>query len=237
MKPENILKVCGSITKKESLIQLKESTLKHTFVAEANLPYANYYGRVPASGKPNSLFLFTDRYYTLEESLRFTQNIDICAKNEVNVASAFMQFKTHRYPAIRIRDFPDYEHLKMLEECYIDQGVKFARKITMEPEALVTVNKCFFLEEKENEFFLDLNEKDEGYITVSKYLDPESFESLMHDVWNNANCRAFDAAMGGFIIDGRVINIIRIYSEHLDMKTLHCIHEEVRKQMIKWSSE
>jgi len=223
------LKVCGSITKNESLVRLKNNTRERTWVAEANLPYANYYGRVPTKPKPNSLFLFTQRYYTLEESLRFTQNIEICEKNKVNIAAAFLQFKTHRYPAIRIRNFPDYEHLPMLQDCYMDQGLKFARKIDMEPEAIVTVNKCFSLKEKERGIFLDKEEKNEGYITVSRQLDAENFEALIHDVWNNGECWIFDGARGGFIIDGHVTDMIRVYSEHMDVHLLKCIQKEVEK--------
>jgi hypothetical protein len=225
------LKVCGSITKNESLIKLKNNTLNHTCVAEAHMPYANYYGRVPENPQPNSLFLFTRRYYTLEEALRFTQNIEICEKNKVNTAAAFLQFKTHRYPAIRIRNFPDYEHLEMLQKCFMEQGVQFARKIDLEPEAVVTVNKCFFLQEKETGIYLDETEKHEGYIAISRQLNQEDFDTLVHNVWNNGNCRIFDGARGALIIDARVTEIIRVYSEHLDIEQLRCVKNEATKQM------
>lgn len=231
MKPGKTLKVCGSIIKKESLVSLKNKSLEHTHIAEANLPYANYYGRMPSKPTPNSLFLFTDRYYTLEEALWFTQNIEICEENKVDVASACLQFSTRRYPAIRLRDFPDYDHLKMLQECYIKEGMKFARKVSIEPEALVTVNKCFVLTEKEEGIYLDQTEKNEGYIVVPRRLNTEDFESLMHTVWNNGECRIFDAARGGFIIDAHVKNIVRVFSEHLDISLLKCAKKALLKHM------
>ena len=58
MKTNKTVTYCGSITKKESLIPLESHILENTWVAEANFPYANYYGQVPAKPKPNSLFLF-----------------------------------------------------------------------------------------------------------------------------------------------------------------------------------
>ena len=119
MKPKKKLKVCGSITKKESLAKITSNIMEHTIVVEANQPYSNYYGKIPEKPEPNSLFLFTERYFTLEEALRFTQNIDICAKNKVNVASAVFLFQNIRVPAIRIKNFPDYQHIKMLQECYV----------------------------------------------------------------------------------------------------------------------
>lgn len=231
MKSKDILKICGSITKTESLVRIKDNVLNNTFVAEANLPYSNYYGRIPGKKKPNSLFFFTEKYYSLEESLRFTQSIEICAKNDINVASAIMQFRNICHPAIRIRNFPDYKNLEQLQQCYIDQGVKFARKINLEPETLVTVSKCFEIKKIDDDIFLDLDEKNEGYIVISKYLDYNQFKQLIEAVRNNGNCRTFDAAMGGLIIEGKAINIIRIYSGKMDIDLLKCVKNEVARQI------
>jgi len=231
MSSNDIIKVCGSITKKESLVKLNDNILPHTVVAEANLPYSNYYGRIPRKAKPNSLFLFTDRYYSLEEVLRFNQHVDFCAKNEVDVASAIMQFSGECSPAIRIKNFPDYQHLGILQKCYSEQGVKFSRKQSLDPEMMVTVNKCFVLKQVADGVFWDEKEKDEGYILISKYLKYEQFEELMRAVFNNSECRIFDAAMGGLIIDGKAVDIIRVYSEHLDLDLLKCVQQEVAKQI------
>ena len=113
MKTGKKLKICGSITKIESLVYLTGNKLENTTIAEADQPYSNYYGQVPKKPEPNSLFLFSEMDYSLEEALRFTQNIDICAKNKVNAASAVIYSAHHKLPAIRIRNFPDYQHLKM----------------------------------------------------------------------------------------------------------------------------
>jgi len=230
MKTNKTLRVCGSVTKKESLARITSNTLAHTVVAEADQPYSNYYGRIPDKPQPNSLFFFTVQNYTLEEALRLTQNIDICAKNKVNVASAGFLFQTQRSPAIRIRNFPDYQHLKNLQQCYMDQGVQFLKKIPLENEAVVTVSKCFCLEDAGEGIFLDKTEKNEGYILVPKRLDLESFETLINNVWNNSDCLFFDAAMGGLIIDGRVEEMVRIYSGKLGLNLLKCI----KKELFRW---
>ena len=231
METKNLLNVCGSITKNESLLWIKSSILDHTYVAEANMPYASYYGRVPETPQPNSLFLFTERYYTLEESLRFNQRIELCSKNKVNAASALLTFHNSIHPAIRIRNFPDYEHLKMLQKCLLELGIKFARKISRISEADVTVNKCFTLEKEAEGIYLDKTEKNEGYITTGQYLTQHNFEQLMRNVRNNSDCQFFDAAKGGLIINGAVVDMIRIYSEHLEVSLLSCLREEVHKQL------
>jgi hypothetical protein len=39
----------------------------------------------------------------------------------------------------------------------------------------------------------------------------------------------FDAAIGGLIISGHVHDMMRVYSENLDLKMLKCIKKEVMK--------
>lgn len=229
MAAKKHLSVCGSITKKESLILITSNILKNSMVAEADQPYSGYYGGIPDKARPNSLFLFTDRYYTLEESLRMTQHIKLCAKNKVNVASAVIQSRNHCLPAIRIRNFPDYQHLEMLQHCYAELGVKFQRKTQVDPEALVSVNKCFFLETAGPGVYLDRTEAHEGYIAVSQYMNWQDFEELIRQVRNNSDCPLFDAAPGGLIMEGRVTDILRIYSHHLDVQLLQVIRKEVDK--------
>ncbi len=230
MKTGNKLKVCGSVTKKESLVYLTGNILENTTIAEADQPYSNYYGQIPKKPDPNSLFLFTEVEYSLEEALRFTQNIDICAKNKVNAASAFIYSTSFRIPAIRIRNFPDYKHLGMLQQCYQEQGVDFVKRNIPENEPVIKVYKCFWLEDAGDGFYLDLDEKHEGYFTIPYYPDLSEFEILFQNIRNNSSCSLFDAAYGGLIIDGRVVDIIRIYSWHLNLELLKCI----RKEALKW---
>lgn len=231
MKTDKILRVCGSIIKKESLVYLKGNVLAHTTVMEADQPYSNYYGQIPKKPVPNSLFLFTETEYSLEEALRFTQNIDICASKKVNAASAVIYSSNHRLPAIRIRNFPDYEHLGRLQECYEAQGVVFAKRNIPETEPLIKVNKCFTLKQEENGFFLDIDEPREGYISLPYFPETAEFEALLQDIRNNSTCHLFDAAFGGFIMNGKVIDMMRIYSDHLNLNLLSCISDEIGKWM------
>ncbi len=229
METGKILKVCGSVIKKESLAFLTHSILANTTVAEASQPYANYYGQVPEKPKPNSLFLLTLNAYTLEETLRFTQNIDICSKNMVNAASAVIQSSKVWLPAIRIRNFPDYQNIKMLQECYQSQGIEFIKRSIHKKDPLIKVNKCFTLKDAGDGYFFDMDEENEGYFTVPWYPDISRFEALLRDVRNNSSCSLFDAAYGGFIINGKVIDMIRIYSGQMNLELLKCIRQETFK--------
>ena len=225
METNNLIKVCGSITKKESLIPLTHNILKNTCVAEANRPYAGYYGAVSDQPKPNSLFLFTNHYYSLEEILRFAQNIDSCYMEKVNVAAAYLDFIHHKYSAIRVKYFPDYEHIHLLQSCCIKEGVEFAKKVHISDFAMVRVNKCFVLEEVEKEIFIDQKEHNKGYITIPKQISEREFSEILVHIRNNADCNLFDAAMGAMIINSRAREIVRIYAENINVQLLRCIKE------------
>lgn len=231
METNRILRVCGSVIKKESVVLLTENTLKDTCVAEADSPYANYYGNVPEIPKPNSLFLFTVPFYLLEEVLRFSQMIDECVLNKVDVATAVLDFQSGQYPAIRIKNFRDYEHLPMLQECFKKQGVQFSKKVQIGKEAVIRIHKCFTLEEVEAGIYLDKVEKNKGYVEIPGLLSREEFIKMMTDFRNNSDCCLFDAAKCGIILNAEVKELIRVFSEKLEINLLRTIKKEIKKRI------
>lgn len=233
MKTTNLIKACGSIVKEESLIPVVYNILNKTCVAEANEPYSDYYGNVPQQAIPNSLFLFTSQYYSLEEVLRFAQNIDSCYMEKVNVTTASLDFGQHKYSAIRIKYFPDYEHLHLLQSCCIKEGVEFIKKVQMSEFAIVKICKCFVLEELEQGIFIDKKEEHRGYLTIPKHLTQDEFLDILIEIRNNNNCPLFDAAMGAIIIDSKANDMVRIYSENLHLSLLKCIKEKFTKSILK----
>lgn len=234
MKTNNtMIKVCGSIVKKESLVPIDYKILKNTCVAEANEPYATYYGSVPQQPRPNSLFLFTTHFYSLEEVLRIAQNIDSCYMEKVNVATANLEMGDKKYAAIRIKYFPDYEHIHQLQGCCIKQGVEFAKKVRLSPTAIVRVNKCFVLEEVEYGIYLDKLEENKGYIVLAPRITDKQFADTLIKIRNNRDCELFDAARGAAIIETHAMDMVRIYSEQINVQLLKYIKERFHKYLVE----
>ncbi len=225
MKTNNIIEVCGSITKKESLVSVNYNILKNTCVAEANLPYPGYYETVPELANPNSLFLFTTHYYSLEEVLRIAQNIDSCYMEDVSIARASLVFLHHKYSAIRVKYLTDYENIHLLQSCFLKEGVEFVKKVLISDTAVVRVNKCFVLEEIGDGIYIDKKEDRKGYIIIPKQIADRKFLDILMDIKNNADCKLFDAEMGAVIINSQVKEMVRIYSENLNVELLKCIKE------------
>lgn len=220
MKTNQSFHVCGSIIKKESIFSIKSNIAPHTCVAEAISPYSDYYGRVPQDAKPNSLFLITKHIYMLEEALRFARKIDMKCMEKINVAVSFLIFPNNYYPSIRIKYFPDYNELNKLQECFMEQGVEFAKTAHLEKSALIKTNKCFVLEEIEDKIYFDKTEKKTGYISLEELIDEEDFGQIIAYVKNNSDFPLFDAARGTIILNSKAKDIVRIYSEKMDISLL-----------------
>lgn len=231
METENLFVVCGSIVKTESLLQLTNHILENSCVLEANMPYSNYYGQVPRERKPNSIFIATKRFYWLDEVLRLAQKAGFCYTVKANTASAILHFGGKQYPAIRIKNFPDYKHIVNLQECLIQQNVQMASKLPIEPYAVVKINKPFVMEKVDDDIYLDKFEKNNGYITLDNIINKDVFSKLMEEIRNNSSCKFFDAARGSFIMGTKVQDMIRIYSEKIDLTALQCFKKLIKEKM------
>ena len=125
---------------------------------------------------------FTTHYYSLEEVLQIAQNIDSCYMEKVNVATASLDFVHHKYSAIRVKYFANYEHVHLLQTCCIIAGVEFAEKVHVSHFAFVRVNKCFVLEELEEGIYIDNKEDHKGYITIPKHISNSEFSDILVDI-------------------------------------------------------
>jgi len=229
MKTGKLIHSCGSIIKEESIAPITVHIVSHTVVAEANKPYANYYGVAPfyMPTKPNSLFLFTQEFYTLEEVLRFSKLIDIGCSEKLNVAVSVLNFGNEHYPAIRIKNFPDYQKIENLQSCLMEQGVEFAKKVHLSEKALIKTSKCFLLEKTAEGIYLDHNQSKTGYVALQRLFSKQEFNEAIDAIRNNLNSPLFDAARGAMILDGTITDVVRVYSEQINADLLHLIQNQL----------
>lgn len=223
------INLTGIIIKYEKLVQIPLNTPYNVYVAEASSPYADYYGHVPRMAKPNSIFLFTKKFYFLEELLCFSTSIEKCLLEHINIASAIVESNGKQYPAIRIKNFPDYTQLVKLQTCLADKKVEFVEKLHLEENIKTIVSKPFMLEEIETNFYFDLVEEHKGYFFVDRHFAPDEFEAAVKQIRYNGVCKLFDAEQGVVFSDGKLIHFVRVFSESLDIETLKCLSKEFAK--------
>jgi len=224
-----LVQICGSISKQETLSQIKSNILTNTLVAEASEPYADYYGGRPNEVKPNSIFLFTRNFHFLEEVLRLNHKIENCPLEKLNVATAIIYINSRQYPAIRLKFFPDYKHLVNIQECLLKQGIELASPISIQGKYRTDIHKIFELEEDEPGIFFDHLEDNKGYFTFPQKLSSAEFYEVFESIKNSSSCRLFDAEQGSFIINGKVQDMVRVYSEGLDIQLMECIRQQFGK--------
>lgn len=233
MKTNQLIQVCGSIIKEESIAPITSNIAKNTCVAEADKPYSNYFGVAPFNmqTKPNSLFLFTTPYYSLQEVLRFAKLISLSCMKSLNIAVSVLEFASEHYPSIRIKNFPDYALIQKLQECFMKQGVEFAKKVNIGKTAIIRTNKCFSLEKVAENIYIDHLQEKTAYIALSKLIDQDYYSQAIADIKNNTASPMFDAARGAIILDSEITDIVRIYSGHLDVEMLKVIQNRFEKRL------
>lgn len=236
MKTTNIIETHGSITKNESLTPIDYKILKNTLVAESGDPYSNYYGNVPHRLAPNSLFLFTKQFYTLDEILKVTCNMKALFgyTKLFDIATAILDFTDHYHYALRVKDFPDYKHIHWLQSCYSSEGIIFCHKVHLTKPVRVTVFKELKLDKQEEDVYLDNTNTHKGYITIPRQINNNEFSELLINLRNNNDCELFDAAIGIIEINSETKNMIRIYSENLNIALLKCIKEKFTKSLLRF---
>lgn len=138
------LTLSGTIRKKETLEPIINNVIANTSVSEATNPYANYYGQLPQKAKPNSLFFHTQQFFFLEDILSLSSQIESCLHEKINLACALITYNNRQYPAIRIKNFPNYSLIKNLQQCLIAQGIEFSSQVRLQGEFQVVIKKKLF---------------------------------------------------------------------------------------------
>ena len=223
MKTKETIHVCGTVTKTESLAEIKWNIAENTVVAEANSPYKNYYGQVPEKANPNSLFLFTTQFYFLEEVLGAGQNFSDVSSKKMNLASGVLHMYNQDYPAIRIKHFPDYQNIAALQHHLIEQDIGMKPKVQLANEAKTRISKCFRLQILDKGIYKYLYDENNAYVVIPDLMNYDEFKTRVQKIRNNTSCKLFDAALVKSIINSGITTMARIYSEGIDISLLKCI--------------
>lgn len=221
-----IIRVPGSIYKSEFLQSVEKTVIENTTVLEATYPYDNYYGQVPQIATPNSIFLLTQQFYFLEEILALISQVSICLQDEIDFATASINYNGRQFPAIRLKHFPDYNRIINLQRCLKAEGVRFILNNQIKGNATSRVQKFFELRELEPAIYIDNTEKNKGYVFCDNQFNLHQFEKTLQQLKNNGKCGLMDVVQGEILIDGILVKIIRVFAEGIGSTTLKCIKAE-----------
>jgi hypothetical protein len=227
MEQNKEMEVFGSLTKTETVFTIDQKVLPGTLVFEALKPFPGYYYDTPTGTKPVYLYLALDQQYPLEDILRASQKIQNEYKTRFDAGKGFLQIHDTKYNIMRIRHLKDYDLLEKLQRSFTENGIRFLQKSKKYKDELVKIRiiKFFTLIEIADQIFLDQREKNHTYLEIPRHLSWEEFETLNNKVKYNWVEGKFDAAMGAFFYNGKLHEIIRIYSNKMGTSYL----QELRK--------
>ncbi len=236
MQSSDILERYGNLLKSEQLVTMDDKIMPNTFVLEAPEPFPGffyYYSESPVDSKPLYIYLVVDKLYTLEEVTRARVNIQKYFPSRFHADAGTVTIFNKTYHIIRVRHLDTYDHIKDLQACFIDQGFEFKKKPSkkIEGQGLIRIKKFYHLQKIEDGIYLDLVEKDHGYITIPEYCKWSEFQVLTEKVKYNYEGSFFDAALGHFHNNFAIEDMIRIYNPKIDLKMLQEIKKKYYEQL------
>lgn len=216
----------GTIIKEETIKSLQKKTIPNTAVLEVEDSYPGYYGLTDQQTQPNFIYLLTKKDYRFEEAKRLEKRIKKYCKDKFYISSASLEIQNKQWPAIRVKQLSSYDHLKDIMEFMQDEKVEFVQsKKVIDLKSIIRTDKVFWVEEADKGIYMDLFEKEIGYIRLPKRLKWKAFETVTFMVKNNWLGKGFDAALGHFNRKKGVEEVVRIYSKENSEELLATIRE------------
>jgi len=225
MEQNKRFEVFGTLTKTETVFTIDQKIMPGTLVFEALKPFPGYYYDTPTGSKPVYLYLALEEQYTLEDILRASQKVQLDFKAPFDAGKGFLQIYDTKYDVLRIRHLKDYDLLEKLQRSFSENGIHFLKKSKKYKDEVskIRIIKFFKLEEVAEQIYLDKREKNHAYFEIPRYMSWEEFESVNNKVKYNWTESKFDAAKAAFYYDGELHEIIRIYSDKLDLEYLKAL--------------
>ena len=209
----------GHLIKYETLTNVSSQKIPGTLVLEAPEPfpgYLEYYSERPHASTPLYVYFVIQGYSSLEEVARATQLAATIFKDRFEAAYAEISFANEKLNAIRVRNLDNFEQVPELQEIYSKIGIKFAKRTReINDRALITIKKLFHLTAIQDDIYLDIGERDQGYFVLPFQINWDDFKKLVQRVKYNWNTAKSDFALGFFYTDNKIEDVVRVYNPEL----------------------
>lgn len=226
--------VFGTITKKESVFTINEKIKPGSLVFEALKPFPGYYHEMPFNNtKPLYMYLALQEHYPLEEIIRATEKVEKAFDETFDAGKGFLRIYNQLYYVLRVRHLNNYDQLGRLQEIYEQNGLKFIekQKKAYEDEAQIKVVKFLNMHAIDDGIYIDNREEYHAYMEIPKHYNWDEFNELTNRVKYNWEESKFDAAAGSFYNQGKMHEVVRIYSSRIDLDYLQKLRKLYLEKM------
>ena len=228
MKNVPFIERFGGLKKDDTVTCLEDPAfMPNACLLEAVKPFGGYYNEVPGAVKPLYFFIVLDDFHPHEEIIKASHAVEKGLGYHIDAASGVLTIFDQFCHIIRIRDLREYNDIVKIQQLYAENGLKFKKRIRkVEGEKAITnLQKFLYLEPIEDGMFFDHLQPHHGYFVIPRSVDFEAFIKLTHEVKFDTSLLFFDAAMAWYVQDGKIIELVRIYREHLTQEKLAAIRD------------
>jgi len=223
----------GALLKQEPLRCVEHDLpLKDSCVLEAVSPFFGYYDEIPSIQEPLYLYVMLEGYpFTADvmRAIREAASKLTFAFDAVYGSVAIPSYDEVR--CLRIRHLDQYSDLSALQKALADAGLEMKRKLKSfdHEQAMIRLEKFFYLEAVSDQCWMDVQEAHHGYFEVPKKLSWEKFVALTREVKYDTSLQYFDAAQAFTIEGSQVCDLVRIYKVQLTVQGLKDIADRYLK--------
>lgn len=234
MEQAHIIEMFGGLTKEEPLTCLEDDTvIPNTCVLKATAPFFGYYNDAPETQANPYLYAVLDDYHAFEDILRATHNIKAKVNYPFDAVTASITMFNQTWQVIRLRDITNFCKVKHLQELFIQEGIRFKKsfkKITNQM-GIIRLQKFFYLHPMGDNLYFDSTQPHHGYFIIPRYVSWDDFKNLTIQVRYETDLLYFDAATAYMYKNKDIIEMVRIYKEHLTVDKLRAIRDRYLKLM------
>lgn len=223
------------ITKGERVTTINHGIANGTFVLEITSPLPGYYGAeyLINQDNPGHILLILKNFLPFETFYRTLRKIKKFSSMDFDAAPADVTIGNLNFPAIRLRDLDQYSDIQEIQEYFMDEKIQFAKPMKVNDLAMIRVKKFLSLTEISEGIYNDDNQRDYKYFTIDNPVTWKAFEKITSRIRHNINDKNFDGALGVLFRTGDMIDVIRIYSNKMNLDDL----KEIKRMYIKALSE
>lgn len=228
-----VREVIGKITLQENISPIERNKVNGSFVIHVPNPLASYYSRFTEVNRPNSVVFVTKNPVSFEKILRATKIINAENKLDLNGAKCEVMIGRHKYNGIRVFGIDRYTKINDIQTAYINQGFICHKNVRIGKgtDALIRVNKFFYIIDVENEIYHSPNNKDRYYFDVPRLMTWDEFRELTFDIKNNISVTNYDIAKGILYEKNGITDILRVIKPNITLDMVKQIRQKYLERL------
>jgi hypothetical protein len=228
------IEIWGAIIKEENVKSIHIGEIRNHLILETSDPFPGYYGNIPNSLRPRSIFLITEKNYEPEFIARVLKRVGSKMQHPCYASFGFMRIANENYSCIRFKNADCFDNIISIQQHLKDEGIRFMKHKNVYGSALIKIQKAFIIKKADENIYEDTVEDDRFYFEYPYTLEWPDFKEISLRVKNNISNNMFDAAQGYFWRRKGIIDVVRIYDPKHSIGRIKEISHLYYKKTNEW---